>query len=234
MQHLPPLIVDLGLILGAGAIMTLIFKRLKQPIILGYLLAGLLVGPNFPLFPTITDLDDIEVWAEIGVIFLLFSLGLEFSFKKLIKVGGAASITAIIKVVIVLGLGFLTGKILGWNNMDSIFLGGILSISSTTIIIRAFEELGVKGQKFASLVFGVLVVEDIVAVVLLVLLSTFGVTRQFAGQEMLFSIIKLVFYLVLWFVAGIFFLPSFLKMVRKYLNDETLLVTSLALCIFMV
>jgi len=234
MQHLPPLIVDLGLILGAGAIMTLIFKRLKQPIILGYLLAGLLVGPNFPLFPTITDLDDIEVWAEIGVIFLLFSLGLEFSFKKLIKVGGAASITAIIKVVIVLGLGFLTGKILGWSSMDSIFLGGILSISSTTIIIRAFEELGVKGQKYASLVFGVLVVEDIVAVVLLVLLSTFGVTRQFAGQEMLFSIIKLVFYLVLWFVAGIFFLPSFLKMVRKYLNDETLLVTSLALCIFMV
>ena len=234
MQHLPSLIVDLGLILGAGAIMTLIFKKLKQPIILGYLLAGLLVGPNFPLFPTITDLDDIEVWAEIGVIFLLFSLGLEFSFKKLIKVGGAASITAIIKVAVVLGLGFLTGKLLGWNNMDSIFLGGILSISSTTIIIRAFEEMGVKGQKFASLVFGVLVVEDIVAVVLLVLLSTFGVTRQFAGQEMLFSIVKLVFYLVLWFVAGIFFLPSFLKMVRKYLNDETLLVTSLALCIFMV
>lgn len=234
MQHLPSLIVDLGLILGAGAIMTLIFKKLKQPIILGYLLAGLLVGPNFPLFPTITDLEDIEVWAEIGVIFLLFSLGLEFSFKKLIKVGGAASITAIIKVAVVLGLGFMTGKLLGWNNMDSIFLGGILSISSTTIIIRAFEELGVKGQKFASLVFGVLVVEDIVAVVLLVLLSTFGVTRQFAGQEMLFSIVKLVFYLVLWFLAGIFFLPSFLKMVRKYLNDETLLVTSLALCILMV
>jgi len=234
MPHLSPLIVDLGLILGAGALMTLIFKKLKQPVILGYLLAGVLVGPNFSLFPTITDQKDIEVLAEIGVIFLLFSLGLEFSFKKLLKVGAAASVTAIIKVLFMLLLGYLVGMLLGWSSMDSIFLGGILSISSTTIIIRAFEELGVKGQKFSNLVFGILVVEDIVAVVLLVLLSTFGVTRHFAGQEMLTSIAKLIFYLVLWFVAGIFFLPSFLKMVKKYLNDETLLVTSLALCLLMV
>jgi CPA2 family monovalent cation:H+ antiporter-2 len=234
MHHLSPLIIDLGLILGAGAVMTLIFKKLKQPVILGYLLAGILVGPNFSLFPTITDQKDIEVLGEIGVIFLLFSLGLEFSFKKLIKVGAAASVTAIIKVLFMLLLGYLAGVLLGWSSMDSIFLGGILAISSTTIIIRAFEEMGVKGQKFANLVFGILVVEDIVAVVLLVLLSTLGVTRHFAGQEMLISIAKLIFYLVLWFVAGIFFLPSLLKMVKKYLNDETLLVTSLALCMLMV
>ena len=234
MPHLAPLIVDLGLILGAGAVMTLIFKRLKQPVILGYLLAGILVGPNFTLFPTVTDQQDIEVLGEIGVIFLLFSLGLEFSFKKLLKVGGAASVTAIIKVLFMLLLGYLTGLLLGWTSMDSMFLGGILAISSTTIIIRAFDELGVKGQKFANLVFGVLVVEDIVAVVLLVLLSTLGVTRQFAGQEMLISIARLIFYLVLWFVAGIFFLPTFLRMIKKYLNDETLLVTSLALCMMMV
>ena len=234
MPHLSPLIVDLGLILGAGALMTLIFKKLKQPVILGYLLAGVLVGPNFSLFPTITDQKDIEVLGEIGVIFLLFSLGLEFSFKKLLKVGGAASITAIIKVLFMLLLGYLAGLILGWNSMDSMFLGGILAISSTTIIIRAFEEMGVKGQKFANLVFGILIVEDIVAVVLLVILSTLGVTRHFAGDEMLISIAKLIFYLVLWFVAGIFFLPTFLKMVKKHLNDETLLVTSLALCMLMV
>ncbi len=170
MPHLSPLIVDLGLILGAGAIMTLLFKKLKQPVVLGYLLAGVLVGPNFSLFPTITDQKDIEVLAEIGVIFLLFSLGLEFSFKKLLKVGAAASVTAIVKVLFMLLLGYLVGMLLGWSSMDSIFLGGILSISSTTIIIRAFEELGVKGQKFANLVFGILVVEDIVAVVLLVLI----------------------------------------------------------------
>ncbi|RYG01247.1 MAG: cation:proton antiporter, partial [Chitinophagaceae bacterium] len=234
MPHLPPLIVDLGLILGAGAVMTIIFKWLKQPVILGYLLAGLLVGPNFSLFPTITDHDDIEVWAEIGVIFLLFSLGLEFSFKKLLKVGGAASVTALVKVVFMLAAGFLVGKLLGWSSTDSIFLGGILCISSTAIIIRAFEELNVKGQKYASLVFGVLVVEDIVAVILLVLLSTLGVSSQFAGQEMLISIAKLIFYLVVWFVAGIFFLPSLLKLIGKFLNDETLLVTALALCIAMV
>lgn len=234
MIHLPQLITDLGLILGAAAVVTLIFRRLKQPIVLGYILAGLMVGPHFPLFPSITETASVEVWAEIGVIFLLFSLGLEFSFKKLVKVGGSASITAIIEVGVMLCLGYVTGMLLGWNTMDSIFLGGILSISSTTIILRAFEELGVKAKKFAGLVIGILVVQDLVAIVLLVLLSTVAVSRQFAGMEMLFSIAKLIFFLVLWFVTGIFFLPSILRKAKDFMTDEMLLVASIALCLLMV
>ncbi|GAB3825968.1 hypothetical protein GCM10028895_36210 [Pontibacter rugosus] len=193
MTHLPHLVTDLALILGAAGITTLLFKKLKQPLVLGYIIAGLLVGPHFALFPSVMETENITIWAEIGVIFLLFSLGLEFSFKKLVKVGGASSVMALIEVVVMLLLGYLTGKLLGWNTMDSIFLGGILSISSTTIIIRAFEELGVKSHKFAGLVFGVLIVEDLVAILLLVLLSTLAVSQQFAGTEMLAAVMKLAF-----------------------------------------
>ncbi|UYQ91803.1 cation:proton antiporter [Chitinophaga horti] len=234
MIHLPHLVIDLGLILGSAALTTLIFKKLKQPLVLGYLIAGFFVGPHFHFFPSVSDEANIKVWAEIGVIFLLFSLGLEFSFKKLMKVGGSASITALVEVIGMLGLGYGVGQMLGWSTMDSIFLGGVLSISSTTIIIRAFEELGVKGQKFAGLVFGILVVEDLVAIVLLVLLSTLAVSQQFAGTEMLISVLKLVFFLVLWFVGGIFFIPTLLKRTRKLMSEETLLVTSLGLCFLMV
>ncbi|SIO53197.1 cation:proton antiporter [Chitinophaga niabensis] len=234
MIHLPNLIADLALILGAAAITTLIFKKLKQPLVLGYLIAGILVGPYFDLFPTVREEENIKVWSEIGVIFLLFSLGLEFSFKKLMKVGGSASITAFVEVVVMLALGYGTGQLLGWNTMDSIFLGGVLSISSTTIIIRAFDELGVKGQKFAGLVFGILVVEDLIAIVLLVLLSTLAVSQQFAGTEMLISVVKLVFFLILWFIGGIFFIPTLLKKTKSLMSEETLLVTSLGLCLLMV
>ncbi|WP_256007099.1 cation:proton antiporter domain-containing protein [Pedobacter deserti] len=234
MIHLPVLITDLGLILAAAAITTLLFKKIKQPIVLGYILAGLLVGPHVDFLPTVTDNASIHIWAEIGVIFLLFSLGLEFSFKKLVKVGGSASITAIVEVVFMLAIGFTAGKLMGWSTMDSIFLGGILSVSSTTIIIRAFEELGVKHKKFAGLVFGVLIVEDLVAILLLVLLSTLAVSQQFAGAEMLTSILKLCFFLILWFIGGIFLIPTFLKATRKLMNDETMLVVSIALCLIMV
>lgn len=234
MIHLPNLITDLALILGAAALVTLIFKKLKQPLVLGYIIAGILVGPHFPLLPTILEIESIQIWAEIGVIFLLFSLGIEFSFKKLVKVGGAASITAVFEVAVMLALGFLTGKLMGWSRTDSIFLGGILSISSTTIIIRAFEELGLKSQKFASLVFGILIVEDLVAILLLVLLSTLALSQQFAGTDMMISLGKLGFFLVLWFLAGIFLIPTFLKKIRKLLSDETLLVIALALCLSMV
>jgi CPA2 family monovalent cation:H+ antiporter-2 len=233
-MHIPALISDLALILAAAAVTTLIFKQLKQPLVLGYIVAGLLVGPHVSLVPTVSDEANIQTWSEIGVIFLLFSLGLEFSFKKLIKVGGAASITAVIEVAIMLLLGWAAGRLLGWSTMDSIFLGGILSVSSTTIIIRAFDELGVKGQQFAGLVFGILVVEDLVAIVLLVLLSTLAASQQFAGVEMLSSVVKLVFFLIIWFVAGIFFLPTLLKRTRKLMNEETLLVTSIGLCLLMV
>jgi CPA2 family monovalent cation:H+ antiporter-2 len=234
MIHLPPLIADLALILIAAAITTLIFKKLKQPLVLGYIVAGLLVGQHVSILPNVSDEANIKVWSEIGVIFLLFSLGLEFSFKKLIKVGGSSSITAIVEVTFMVFLGYFIGMMMGWSTMDSIFLGGILSISSTTIIIRAFEELGIKGHKFAGLVFGILVVEDLVAIVLLVLLSTLAVSRQFAGGEMISSVLKLVFFLIAWFVTGIFFLPTLLRKTRKLMNEETLLVTAVGLCLLMV
>ena len=234
MAHLPHLVTDLGLILGAAGITTLIFKWLRQPLVLGYIIAGLLVGPHISLIPTVIEDESIRIWAEIGVIFLLFSLGLEFSFKKLVKVGGPASVMAIIEVIVMLLLGYITGKLLGWSTMDSVFLGGILSISSTTIIIRAFDELGVKSQRFAGLVFGILIVEDLVAILLLVLLSTLAVSQQFAGSEMLAAVLRLGFFLVVWFLAGIFLIPTFLRRASKLMNDETLLIVSLALCLLMV
>jgi CPA2 family monovalent cation:H+ antiporter-2 len=234
MIHLPDLIADLGLILAAAGVITLLFKKIKQPLVLGYILAGLLVGPHIKIIPTVSDYKSITIWGEIGVIFLLFSLGLEFSFKKLVKVGGSASITAIVKVIFLILGGYLIGMAMGWNNMDSIFLGGIISISSTMITIKAFEELGIKHKKFAGLVFGVLIVEDLVAILLLVLFSTMAVSQHAAGPEMIKSILKLGFFLVLWFLGGIFLVPTFLKATRKLMNDETMLVVSLALCLVMV
>lgn len=234
MTHLPNLIIDLALILGAAAFITLLFKWLKQPLVLGYIIAGFLVGPYFKWLPTIQEHENIRIWAEVGVIFLLFSLGLEFSFKKLLKVGGSASITAFVEVVVMVFIGYAVGKAMGWSSMDSLFLGGILSISSTTIIIRAFDELGMKTKQFASLVFGVLIVEDLVAIVLMVLLSTLAVSQQFAGTEMLYSILKLILFLVIWFVMGIFFIPSFLRKAKRLINDEMLLIISIALCLLMV
>jgi CPA2 family monovalent cation:H+ antiporter-2 len=233
MAHLPQLIEDLALILLAAGVFTLLFKRLKQPQVLGYLIAGFLVGPHFPLFPTVTDTDSIETWAEIGVIFLMFSLGLEFSFKKLARVGGPAGITAIVEVAGMLLLGYLAGRVLGWSNMDSLFLGGILSISSTTIILRAFGELGVKQQPFARLVFGTLIVEDLVAILLLVLLSTLA-TGGFQGGAVLNSLLRLGFFIVLWFISGIYLIPTALRIARPWMNGETLLIVSVALCMGMV
>jgi CPA2 family monovalent cation:H+ antiporter-2 len=233
-HHLYPLIGDLGLILMTAGIAVLLFKKLRQPLVLGYLIAGFLAGPYFSFFPSVKDKYNIEVWAEIGVIILLFSLGLEFSFKKLMRVGGTASITAAVQIVSMIGLGYLTGQMMGWSQMDSIFLGAILSMSSTTIILRAFDELGVKTQKFAGIVFGTLIVEDIVAILLMVLLSTIAVSQQFSGGELLFSALKLVFFLILWFILGIFFIPTFLKKASRLLNEETTLIISLALCLMMV
>ncbi len=234
MGHLPLLITDLALILGAAAISTLVFKWLKQPLVLGYIIAGFIVGPYFHFTPTVVDKENIETLAEIGVIFLLFSLGLEFSFKKLIRVGGSASITALVEIIFITVAGYFLGKWMGWTTMDSLFLGGMLASSSTTIILRAFDELGLKTKKFAGIVFGVLIVEDIVVILLMVLLSTIAVTKVFEGAEMLLTVLKLLFFLVLWFIAGIFLLPSFLKKAKKLMSEETLLILSLALCLGMV
>lgn len=234
-HHLPNLIVDLALILTAGGIVTLLFKKLKQPLVLGYIFAGFLISPHFALLPTVTEIKNIEIWSEIGVIFLLFSLGLEFSFKKLGKVGGAASITALVEIVGVGFFGFVIGSLLGWKTMDSLFLGGMLAMSSTTIIIRAFDELGLKTEKFVGVVFGTLIVEDLIAIIMMVLLSTIATSSGEAqNADILQAILKLLFFLVLWFIAGIFFIPSMLKKTKKLMNDETLLIVSLALCLLMV
>lgn len=217
-----------------AAAVTLLCKFLKQPVVLGYLIAGFLVGPHVPWVPTITDMESIKVWAEIGVIFLLFSLGLEFSFKKLVKVGGASSITALFEIVFMLVAGFFTGQIIGWSRMDSLFLGGILSISSTTIIVRAFEELGLKKKGFTNLVFGVLIVEDLAAILLLVLLSTVAATQTLSGTALLNSSVQLVFFLVTWFLLGIYLLPGLLNRIKPWLSNETMLIVSLGLCLMMV
>ncbi|HYC86428.1 MAG TPA: cation:proton antiporter [Chryseosolibacter sp.] len=232
--HIPHLITDLALTLAVAAITTLIFKKINQPVVMGYIIAGFLVGPHVSLIPTVVDSEGIKIWSEIGVIFLLFSLGLEFSFKKLLTVGGAASVTAFVEIILMMGIGFLTGQALGWTFMDSIFLGAILCISSTTIIMRAFDELGVRTKKFATVVFGILIIQDLAAILLLVFLSTFAVSQQFAGYELLMQILKLLFFLILWFVAGIFFIPTFFKKIRVFLNDETMLIVSIALCLCMV
>jgi len=232
--HLPNLISDLGLILVTAAIAVLIFRILKQPLVLGYLVAGFLAGSEFDFFPTVKDMNSVTVWAEIGVIFLLFSLGLEFSFKKLMKVGGTASITALTQIITMVALGYFVGQMMDWGKMNSLFLGVILSISSTTIILKTFDELGVKTQKFAGNVIGALIVQDILAILMMVLLSTVAVSQQFSGTELFQSVLKLVFFLTIWFVAGIFFIPTLLKKAKHLLTDEMLLIVSLALCLLMV
>ncbi|HMN04968.1 MAG TPA: cation:proton antiporter [Flavobacteriales bacterium] len=234
MHLLPNLIADLGLILAVAAITTLIFKKINQPLVLGYILAGVMVGPYVPGLPTVLDESSIRVWSDLGVIFLLFSLGLEFSFKKVVKVGGTSGITALVTVGLMLATGYFTGQVLGWSRMDSLFLGAIISMSSTTIIARALEELGLKTQVFATVVVGVLVIEDMVAVLLLVLLSSIAVSQHFSGTEMLWELGKLGFFLILWFAGGIFLIPTFLARTRKLMTDETLLVVAVALCLVMV
>lgn len=234
MGHLPEIIQDLALILIVGALVTILFKKIKQPLVLGYIIAGFLVGPHFKLLPNIVDSENIETFSEIGVIMLLFSLGLEFSFKKLMKVGGSASITATIEILFVGLGGYLTGYLLGWNQMDSLFLAGMLASSSTTIILRAFDELGLKTKQFAKVVFGVLVVEDIIVILLMVLLSTIAVTQHFEGSEIIFTVLKLGFFLILWFLTGIYALPTFIKKTRKWMDEETVLILAIGLCFGMV
>ncbi|GHV51951.1 sodium:proton antiporter [Bacteroidia bacterium] len=233
-HHISTLIPDLALILGVGAIVTLLFRKIKQPLVLGYIIAGFLIGPRLDLIPSVSDGENIKTLADIGVIFLLFGLGLEFSFKKLMRVGGSASITALVEIILITLAGYLFGRMLGWSQMDCLFLGGMLASSSTTIIIRAFDELGVKGKIYSRVVFGVLVVEDIVVILLMVLLSTIALTKQFEGSELLFTVGKLSFFIILWFILGIYLIPSFLKRIKKLMDDEGYLVLSIGLCLAMV
>lgn len=234
MSHIPALVYDLALILIMAGIVTLVFKKLKQPLVLGYIVVGIIAGPYIELLPSVTDKTNISTWADIGVIFLLFALGLEFNIKKLMNVGASAIITAVTEVITMLIIGFVFGKIVGWGNTESLFLGGMLSMSSTTIIIKAYDDLNIRGQKFTGMVFGTLVVEDIVAILMMVLLPTIAVSQQFAGIEMIESFFKLGFFMVLWFIVGIFVMPSFFRKVKPLLNDEMLLIISLGLCLGMV
>ena len=234
MHSIHTLLLDLTLISIYAAIVTLVFKKLKQPTVLGYILAGILAGPFFNFLPTISDKENITLWADIGVIFLLFSLGLEFSFSKMINVGKSAMITAMANILFMLFLGYNVGLMLGWPTIDSFFLGSMISMSSTTIIIKAFDDLNIKKQRFTDLVFGVLVVEDIVGILLLVLLPTIALGTNINSEELLMSTIKLIFFLVLCFVTGIYLVPTLLKKINAHLNDETLLIVMLSLCFGMV
>ncbi len=234
MHAIHSLIIDLTLITIYAAITTLLCKKLKQPIVLGYVLAGIFAGPYFNLLPTVTDKEDLTLWADIGVIFLLFGLGLEFSFKKMLNVGKAAMITANLNIIFMLFLGYTTGLLLGWSTMDSFFLGSMISMSSTTIIIKAFNDLNIKKQKFTDLVFGVLIVEDLVGILLLVLLPTIAMGNSINGTELIFSALKLVFFLILCFITGIYLVPTFLNKIQPLLSDEMLLMITVGLCFSMV
>ncbi len=234
MSEIPVLISDLAVILICAGLVTLLFKWLKQPVVLGYIVAGILSGPVCKYTPTVMDSGSIETWSEIGVIFLLFTLGLDFSFKKLVKVGGTAVIAAITVVLGMMFVGYATGLALGWGSMNSLFLGGMLSMSSTTIIYKAFDDMGLRNQQFSGVVLGILVVEDLFAVLMMVLLSTLAVSKHVEGAEMLNSVMRLGLFLVFCFIVGIYLVPSLLQLCRKYLNDETLLVVSLGLCLTMV
>lgn len=224
------LIADLAFILILGAIVTVVFKWIKQPVVLGYIVAGFLASPNFTALPSVTDEANIEFWAQIGIVVLLFSLGVEFSFKKLVNVGGSAIVSVIIIITGMMMSGIAVGHLLGMSFINCLFLGGMLSMSSTTIIIKAFTDLGLRQKKFASVVFGVLIVEDLFAVLLMVILSSIAINNSVEGMELLGSVAKLVFFLVIWFLVGVYVLPSLLNSIRRFLNSETLLVVSLGLC----
>lgn len=230
MAEIPFLVKDLALILMVAGIVTIIFKKLKQPLVLGYIVAGFLVSPHMPYTMSVIDETDIKTWADIGVIFTLFSLGLDFSFKKIVKMGASPIIATIVIVFSMMMLGISIGHGFGWSKMDCIFLGGMLAMSSTTIIYKAFDDMGLRQQKFAGMVMSVLILEDILAIVMMVMLSAIAGGNNPDGEQMIGSVIKIAFFLVLWFIVGIFAIPLFLRSVRKLINNETLLIVALGLC----
>ena len=229
MAELPDMIEDLALILVVAGVVTLIFKKLKQPLVLGYIVAGFLVSPNMPYTASVADMENVHLWADIGVMFLLFSLGLDFSFKKILKMGASPVISTCTIIFCMSMLGFCVGRLFGWEQMDCIFLGGMLAMSSTTIIYKAFDDLGLRQQQFAGLVMSVLILEDILAIVMMVMLSAIA-QGNLEGSQMLESVMRIGFFLILWLVVGIFAIPLFLRAVRSLINTEVLLVVSLGLC----
>lgn len=233
MTHLPTIITDLSLILILASIFSVLCKILKQPVVLGYIVAGLLAGPHISLIPTVQP-ENISTWADIGVIFLLFGMGLEFSFKKMMSIGKVGGKAMLFEVLTLSVFGFAIGRLMGWNFIDSMLLGGMLTMSSTAIIVKAFNDMGLQKEKFAGIVFGILVFEDLFAILLMVILSTFAVSRSFEGSELAMMVARLGFFLVMWFVCGIYLIPTLLKKIKKYLNSETLLLVAMGLCFLMV
>lgn len=233
MTHLPTIITDLSLILILASIFSVLCKILKQPVVLGYIVAGLLAGPHISLIPTVQP-ENISTWADIGVIFLLFGMGLEFSFKKMMSIGKVGGKAMLFEVLTLSVFGFAIGRLMSWNFIDSMLLGGMLTMSSTAIIVKAFNDMGLQKEKFAGIVFGILVFEDLFAILLMVILSTFAVSRSFEGSELAMMVARLGFFLVMWFVCGIYLIPTLLKKIKKYLNSETLLLVAMGLCFLMV
>ena len=233
MAELPELVKDLALILVVAGTVTLLFKRLKQPLVLGYIVAGFIVSPQMPYTMSVIDRADVQTWADIGVMFLLFSLGLDFSFKKILKMGAAPVIASLTIIFCMMLIGVTVGNAFGWSQMDCIFLAGMLAMSSTTIIYKAFDDMGLRQQHFASLVMSVLILEDVLAIVMMVMLSAVAKGNSPDGEEMIGSVLRIGFFLILWFVVGISLIPMFLRSVRKLISEETLLVVSLGLCCLM-
>lgn len=234
MSHLEPMIMDLALILMCAGAMTLLFKWMKQPLVLGYIVAGILAGPHLSITPTVVDTENVKMWSDIGVIFLLFALGLEFSFKKIFKMGSATIIAAVTIVMGMIVVGVTVGSMCGWSRMDCLFLGGMVAMSSTTIIFKAYTDMNLRNQPFAQLVLSVLILEDIIAIVLMVILSTLAVSDNVEGIQLFGSMAKMAFFILLWFIVGIFVIPLLLRKVRHLMSDETMLIVSLGLCFSMV
>ena len=220
MEQIPVLIQDLALILLVAGIVSLLFKKLKQPVVLGYIVAGFIAGTHFEYTPSVSDVGSIDLWAQIGVIILLFTLGLEFSFKKIVNMGAAPAIAALTIIFCMMFLGTSVGHLFGWKSMDCIYLGGMLAMSSTTIIFKAFQDLGVLQQRFAGLVLSVLILEDILAIVLMVMLSTLAVSNNIEGEELVEGLLRLFFFLVLWFVVGLYLIPIILRKSKRFLKDR--------------
>ena len=233
-MHIPALISDLAVMMLTAGVITIIFKKIKQPLILGYILAGFLMSPYFPLFMTVEDTDAIHTWSEIGIIFLMFHLGLEFNLHKLAEVGSTANVTTIIQVIGMLGLGFGAGQLLGFSMMDSIVLGGMLCMSSTMVIIKVFDELDLKKKKYSEAVFGTLVIQDILGIFMMVILSTISVSKNVSGGEVAAHLALMLLYLVIWLILGIYLIPTFMNRNIQYMNNEMVLVVSIGICFGMV
>ncbi|MCI8631047.1 MAG: cation:proton antiporter, partial [Firmicutes bacterium] len=234
MAHIDPFILDLALVLVTAGIATIIFRKIKQPVVLGYIVAGFLVSPNFLLLPTVSDIANIEVWASIGIIFLMFALGLEFSFHNIAKVGGGAIITALVVMGSMTVVGYGLGSVLGWGKMDSIFLGCMLAISSTMIILKAYEELDIKSEPFAQITLGALVIEDIVGIFMLIILTAVSASKEVSGFELAGEIGVLLLVLIIILCVGIYIVPTLLNKVKDTVNDEILMIASIGFCLLMV